>query len=134
MMPKASPSVGDAMISRTPTTRNRQRATTALVRTFCLVAVAEGGLLPAILLVAVIHWVTGWGSAEVVLIGATHGAVFTLYMLLVPLVARSLHWSLKTTGTAFCVAFVPFLPWAFERTIRKDIADAMPAGRGQARA
>jgi integral membrane protein len=63
------------------------------------------------------------GSTAVVFIGASHGAVFTLYMLLVPLVVRARHWFFKTTGTASCVVFVPLLPWAFERTIRREIAD-----------
>jgi integral membrane protein len=96
-----------------------------ILRAFQLTAYAEGGLLPAILLVAVMHWVTGYGAPIVAVVGAAHGAAhgaaFTAYVLLVPAVARLLRWPLNTTSVAFSVAFVPFAPWAFERRIRTDV-------------
>jgi uncharacterized membrane protein len=42
-------------------------------------------------------------------------------MVLTPLVARLLGWSLRTTSVAASVAFVPFATWAFERRIRGDL-------------
>ena len=86
-------------------------------------AYAEGGLLPTILVVAIIHWMTGYGSLLVAIVGATHGTVFTVYMLLVPVVARLLHWPAHTISVALSVAFIPFATWAFERSIHGDIAD-----------
>lgn len=97
------------------------RAANAILRVFQVMAYAEGGLLPTILVVAIIHWVTGYGSSLVAVVGATHGMVFTIYMLLVPAVARLLHWPMRTTSVAFSVAFVPFATWTFERRIHNDI-------------
>jgi integral membrane protein len=94
---------------------------TATIRAFQAVAYAEGGLLPAILVIGVVDWVTGRGGAAVAIVGATHGTAFTAYVLLVPAVARLLHWSLRTTSIALSVAFVPFAPWAFERRIRGQL-------------
>ena len=92
-------------------------------------AYAEGGLLPAILIIAVVHWVTGYGSVLVAIVGATHGTVFTIYILLVPVVARLLHWPARTTSVAFSVAFVPFATWAFERRIHNDIVKRIQQGQ-----
>jgi integral membrane protein len=96
-------------------------STVILLRTFQVMAYAEGGLLPSILIIAIVHWVTGYGDLLVKIIGATHGTVFTVYILLVPVVARMLRWSKRTTSIAFSVAFVPFATWAFERRIHSDI-------------
>jgi integral membrane protein len=103
------------------TTTHADATASVLLRAFQLTAYAEGGLLPAILLVAIVHWVTGYGAPIVAVVGAFHGAAFTAYVLLVPAVARLLNWPLHTTSVAFSVAFVPFAPWAFERRIRKDL-------------
>ena len=99
----------------------RGKITVVILRAFQVLAYAEGGLLPTILIVAVIHWITGYGSLLVALVGATHGMVFTAYILLVPVVARLLHWPARTTSVAFSVAFVPFATWTFERRIHNDI-------------
>lgn len=98
------------------------------LRVFQFLAYAEGGLLPTILVVAIIHWVTGCGSLLVAIVGATHGTVFTAYCLLVPVVARILHWPARTTSIAFSVAFVPFATWAFERRIHNDITKRVQQG------
>lgn len=94
----------------------------ATLRAFQIAAYAEGGLLPAILLVAVVHWLTGAGATAVAVVGALHGTAFTAYLLLVPWVAKLLHWSPRTTSVACSVAFVPFAPWTFERRVRADLA------------
>jgi integral membrane protein len=96
-------------------------AVRASLRAFQVFAIAEGGLLPAILVVALIHWVSGNGAGVVALVGAMHGTAFTAYVLLTPLVARLLRWSLRTVSVALSVAFVPFAPWAFERRIRGEL-------------
>lgn len=101
----------------------RFRSVALALRAFQTLAIAEGGLLPAILLTALVHWITGRGATAVTIVGASHGAAFTAYILLIPIIARLLRWPLRTTGIAISVAFVPFLPWAFERRIRPEVAD-----------
>lgn len=96
-------------------------AVRASLRAFQAVAIAEGGLLPAILLAAVLHWVSGRGATAVAVVGAAHGTAFTLYVLLTPIVAGLLRWPARTTSVAVSVAFVPFAPWAFERHIRPEL-------------
>ncbi len=96
-------------------------STKATLRLFQFLAYAEGGLLPSILIIAIYHWITGRASMLVAIIGATHGTVFTAYILIVPVVARLLKWSWRTTSIALSVAFVPFATWNFERKIHGDI-------------
>lgn len=105
------------------------RLTAITLRTFQVLAYAEGGLLPTILIVAVIHWITGHGSLLVAVVGATHGMVFTAYILIVPVIARLLHWPARTTSVAFSVAFIPFATWNFERRIHNDIAKRVQQGQ-----
>lgn len=113
-----------------PTLRNRtelilnglsRRSATGVLRTFQVLAYAEGVLLPSILIVAVYYWVTGRGHFVVAIVGATHGSVFTAYILIVPVVARLLRWPWRTTSVAFSVAFIPFATWTFERRIHGEI-------------
>lgn len=91
------------------------------LRIFQVLAYAEGGLLPSILVVAIINWTTGHGHFLVAIVGATHGTVFTAYVLIVPIVARILRWPKRTISVAFSVAFIPFATWSFERRIHADI-------------
>jgi integral membrane protein len=115
----ASPTSEDQRLSAGARLRNVLVAAT--LRGFQVAAYAEGGLLPAILLLALIHWMSGRGAAALAIVGATHGTAFTAYVLLVPCVAKLLHWSPRTTSVAFSVAFLPFAPWAFERRIHTKL-------------
>jgi len=101
--------------------RFSQKITIATLRIFQILAYAEGGLLPSILIVAVYHWITGKADVLVAIVGATHGTVFTAYIFIVPVVARLLRWPWRTTSVAFSVAFIPFATWNFERRIHGDI-------------
>lgn len=92
-------------------------------RAFQVLAYAEGGLLPAILLTATLSWLTGSGKAIVAVVGALHGITFAIYCLLVPLVATVQRWPGRTTSIALSVAFIPFAPWAFERRIHRGLLD-----------
>lgn len=92
-----------------------QKVTTLTLRAFQVLAYAEGALLPTILIVAVYHWVTGKADVLVAIVGATHGSVFTAYILIVPVIAKILRWPWRTTSVAFSVAFIPFATWTFER-------------------
>jgi integral membrane protein len=103
--------------------RARALLAAGALRGFQIAAYAEGGLLPAILLLAVVHWLSGDGATAVAVVGTAHGTAFTAYLLLVPCVARLLHWPSRTTSVAISVAFVPFAPWSFERHMRADIDD-----------
>jgi integral membrane protein len=99
------------------------------LRAFQGAALAEGGLLPAILVVAVVHWVSGRGAAVVAVVGATHGTAFMLYVLLTLVVARILHWPPRMLSVAVSVAFVPFATWTFERRVRADLNQRLEAHR-----
>lgn len=98
-----------------------QKISVLALRTFQVLAYAEGALLPSILAVAIYHWITGRADVLVAIVGATHGSVFTAYILIIPVIARLLKWSWRTTSVAFSVAFIPFATWNFERRIHKDI-------------
>lgn len=98
-----------------------QKIVVLALRTFQVLAYAEGALLPSILIIAIYHWVTGRADVLVAIVGATHGSVFTVYMLIVPIIARILRWPWRTTSIAFSVAFIPFATWNFERRIHQDI-------------
>ena len=100
-----------------------RRFATLTLRTFQTLAYAEGALLPTILLVAIYHWITGKADVLVAIVGATHGSVFTAYILIVPAVAYLLRWPWRTTSVAFSVAFIPFATWGFERRIHKEIVN-----------
>lgn len=100
-----------------------RKLTTGILRAFQVLAYAEGALLPSILVVAVYFWITGRGHFVVAIVGATHGSVFTAYILIVPVVARLLRWPWRTTSVAFSVAFIPFATWTFERRIHGEIMD-----------
>lgn len=106
-----------------------QKVTALVLRAFQVLAYAEGALLPTILLVAIYHWVTGKADVLVAIVGATHGSVFTAYILIVPVVARILRWPWRTTSVAFSVAFIPFATWTFERRIHKDILMRIKPGQ-----
>jgi len=99
------------------------------LRAFQVFAIAEGGLLPAILLIAVIHWTSGRADTLVAVVGATHGTVFTLYVVMVAPVARVLGWSPRTASVAVSVAFVPFATWVFESSVRAEIARRLAESR-----
>lgn len=98
-----------------------QKFTAFALRAFQVLAYAEGALLPSILIVAIYHWVSGKADVLVAVVGATHGSVFTAYILIVPIIARLLRWPWRTTSVAFSVAFIPFATWNFERRIHQDI-------------
>ena len=113
-----------------PTLRNwsplvKNKLSAFVLRTFQFLAYAEGALLPSILLVAIINWMTGSVHILVAIIGATHGTVFTLYLFFVPFVARILDWPAKTISVAFSVAFVPFATWNFEKQVRPEIQEKL---------
>ncbi len=96
-------------------------AVRVVLRSFQVAAIAEGGLLPAILMVALIHWISGWGAMVVAVIGASHGVVFSAYLLLTPCIARLLGWGWRRLSVAASVAVVPFATWVFERQIRGEL-------------
>jgi integral membrane protein len=107
--------------------RFSKQLVTFTLRAFQVLAYAEGALLPTILIVAVYHWMTGKANVLVAIVGATHGSVFTAYILIVPVVAHLLRWPWRTTSVAISVAFIPFATWGFERRIHKEIVNRIAA-------
>lgn len=103
-------------------TRRRRRL---LLRSFQALALAEGTALPLILLTATVHAVTGLGGLAVVITGATHGTLFTLYLVVVGPTSRTLGWSRRRLATAIGASVMPFAPWWFERSIRGEINAAL---------
>lgn len=101
--------------------RLSHKFTVLALRAFQVLAYAEGALLPSILVIAIYHWVTGKADVLVAIVGASHGSVFTAYILIVPIIARLLRWPWRTTSVAFSVAFIPFATWNFERRIHQEI-------------
>lgn len=99
------------------------KLSTGVLRLFQVLAYAEGALLPTILIVAVYHWTTGKADELVAIVGASHGSVFTAYILIIPVVAHLLRWPWRTTSVAFSVAFIPFATWTFERRIHGEIME-----------
>jgi integral membrane protein len=100
-----------------------QKLATITLRAFQVLAYAEGALLPTILIVAIYHWITGKAGLLVAVVGATHGSVFTAYILIVPVVGYLLRWPWRTISVAISVAFIPFATWGFERRIHKEIVN-----------
>lgn len=100
-----------------------EKLATFTLRAFQVLAYAEGALLPTILVVAIYHWITGKAHTAVAIVGATHGSVFTAYILIVPLVGYLLRWPWRTYSIAFSVAFIPFATWGFERRIHQEIVN-----------
>jgi len=115
--------------SASPGSRGQHLGVSLCLRAFQVLAIAEGGLLPAILLIAVIHWTSGRADTLAGVVGATHGTVFTLYVVMVAPVARLLGWSLRTASVAVSVAFVPFATWVFERSVRAEITQRLAGSR-----
>jgi integral membrane protein len=107
--------------------RVSKRLATLTLRTFQVLAYAEGALLPTILIVAIYYWITGKAHVLVAIVGATHGSVFTAYILIVPIVAYLLRWPWRTTSAALSVAFIPFATWGFERRIHNEILNRIAA-------
>ena len=107
--------------------RLSKKFVTLTLRAFQVLAYAEGALLPTILVVAIYHWITGRAYIAVAIVGATHGSVFTAYILIVPLVGYLLRWPWRTISVAFSVAFIPFATWGFERRIHKEIVSKISA-------
>ncbi len=107
--------------------RFSKKLVTFTLRAFQVLAYAEGALLPTILAVAIYHWITGRAHIAVAIVGATHGSVFTAYLLIVPVVGYLLRWPWRTISVAFSVAFIPFATWSFERRIHQDIVNKISA-------
>ena len=116
---------------RSPSRGSRARSlgVSLCLRAFQVLAIAEGGLLPAILVIAVIHWTSGRADTLVAVVGATHGTVFTLYVVMVAPVARLLGWSVRTASVSVSVAFVPCATWVFEGSVRAEITRRLAESR-----
>lgn len=82
-----------------------------------VIALAEGVLLPAILSLAVLQGPLDVPGVVVGVVGATHGSFFSAYLVLLPFVARRLHWSRRYLLVAAAASVVPFATWRVEREV-----------------
>ena len=76
-----------------------------------------------------------WGMPEAVrAVGSLHGALFVLYALAVVHVWMTRKWPIDRALVAMIAAVVPFGPFVFERSLRREEAEAARATAAPARA
>lgn len=74
-----------------------------------------------------------WGLPEAVrVVGSLHGALFVLYALAVVHVWIARKWPMERATVAMIAAVVPFGPFLFERSLRREEAGTAVAGPGAA--
>ncbi|MBZ2178008.1 MAG: DUF3817 domain-containing protein [Acidobacteria bacterium] len=62
------------------------------------------------------------GRPEAVrVVGAAHGGLFVIYIVLVLLAARRDAWPARRVGEAFAAAFLPFGPFWFDARLRREL-------------
>jgi integral membrane protein len=68
------------------------------------------------------------GRPEAVsVVGAVHGALFVLYVLAVAHVMFVRRWSIERALVAVIAAVVPFGPFVFDRSLRREEQEGTPA-------
>ena len=76
-----------------------------------------------------------WGMPEAVrVVGSLHGLLFVLYGLAVVHVWVVRRWPIDRALVAMIAAVVPFGPFVFERSLRREEAEARQAAPARARA
>ena len=81
--------------------------TTTTLQRFRWVAIAEGCSYLLFALTMPLKYV--WGILQPnFVVGAAHGALFMLYVLLLLLVARQMRWSITHIALAFAASLIPF--------------------------
>jgi len=54
-------------------------------------------------------------------VGAAHGGLFVIYVVLVLIAARRHSWPGRRVGTALAAAFLPFGPFWFDARLRREL-------------
>jgi integral membrane protein len=107
----------------------RYDASLTALRQLRYVALAEGTSFLVLLFVAMpLKYLAGQPLA-VRVVGSVHGALFLAFVLALIWVSITRNWPMRRSLLAFVSSIVPFGTFAFDRSLRREIA-AAAAGRG----
>ncbi|GAA1222873.1 DUF3817 domain-containing protein [Prauserella halophila] len=81
---------------------------------FRVIAVAEALSWAGLLIGMFLKYAVELGEGGVPVLGAVHGAMFVVYLVVTLGVAKSLGWSVGTTVTALLASIPPLFTWWFE--------------------
>src|SRR5687767_15624438 len=99
------------------------------LRQLRLVAFAEGLSFVALLFVAMpLKYVWGFPLA-VRIVGSIHGALFLIFLVALFRAASEREWPLKRSLVAFVSSIVPFGTFAFDSSLKYEIANASYASQ-----
>lgn len=90
-----------------------------VVRLFRIVAIAEACSWAGLLVGMFVKYVLVLGDVGVTIFGPIHGALFVTYVVVTPVAARVLRWSLPTTLVGLAASVPPLATLVFERWARR---------------
>jgi integral membrane protein len=98
----------------------------AELRLLRLVALLEGSSFITLLFVAMpLKYLAGLPLA-VRIVGSLHGFLFLLFLVALFRAAAERRWPLQRSALAFASSLVPFATFAFDSSLRREIAAAPP--------
>ncbi|TDM03634.1 DUF3817 domain-containing protein [Macrococcus carouselicus] len=95
--------------------------TTTLNSLFRFFGYLEGGSLVILFFIAMPMKYLAGQPEVVTVFGAIHGALFTLYILLLIWVTIRMKWKWKWLAAAFIVAFIPFGTFIFDHYYKRSL-------------
>ena len=102
---------------------NKETPSKTIVSTFRYVSIAEG-LSFLILLFIAMPLKYGFDYPLMVkYVGWAHGALFIAYFAAAFLVSQELKWKFWRMVQAFIAAFLPFGPFVFDRSVKKEFEE-----------
>jgi len=97
------------------------------LRQLRIVALLEGVSFVLLLFVAMpLKYLAGLPLA-VRIVGSLHGLLFLVFMVALFRAASERRWPLARSALAFVASIVPFATFAFDRSLRREIASLTPA-------
>lgn len=97
------------------------------LRQLRVVALIEGTSFVLLLFVAMpLKYLAGLPLA-VRIVGSAHGLLFLLFMVALFRAATERRWPLQRSALAFVSSIVPFATFAFDRSLRREIAELAPS-------
>ncbi|MEO8258846.1 MAG: DUF3817 domain-containing protein [Acidobacteriota bacterium] len=93
------------------------------VRQFRLVALLEGSSFLVLLFIAMPLKYLASLPLAVRIVGIVHGLLFLMFMAALYRASRKREWPLRRALLAFVSSIVPFGTFAFDRSLRREIAD-----------
>jgi integral membrane protein len=98
-----------------------------VIRQLRLVALLEGSSFLALLFVAMpLKYLAGLPLA-VRIVGSVHGLLFLMFLAALFRAARQRDWPFRRSLLAFVSSIVPFGTFVFDRSLRREIAAAVPS-------